>query len=36
MQATLHRSRAHAEGIADSMAGEWCRRRLDEAGQVGG
>jgi hypothetical protein len=34
-RATQHRSGAHPEGLADSTAGWWCRRRHDEAGQVG-
>jgi len=29
MQATEHRSDAHAEALADSMAGWLCRRRDD-------
>jgi hypothetical protein len=34
MQATQHRSGAHAEVLAEPMAGWWCRGRDDEAGQV--
>jgi hypothetical protein len=34
-QATLHRSDAHTEALADSTAGWWCRGRLDEPGRVG-
>ena len=29
MQANRHRSGAHAEALADSMAGQWCRRPHD-------
>jgi hypothetical protein len=35
MQATRHRSDAHPEGLADPMAGQWCRGRHDEADLVG-
>jgi hypothetical protein len=35
IQGTQHRSGAHPEGLADPMAGQWCRGRPDEAGQVG-
>jgi hypothetical protein len=35
MQGTQHRSGAHPKALADSTAGEWCRRRHSEAGQVG-
>jgi hypothetical protein len=35
MQAARQRSDAHPEGLADPMAGQWCRGRRDEAGRVG-
>jgi len=35
MQATQHRSGVHPEALSDPMAGEWCRGRHDEIGQVG-
>jgi hypothetical protein len=35
MQATQHRSGAHREALADPTAGEWCRGRRNEVGQVG-
>jgi len=35
MQATLRRSDAHAEMLADSIAGKLCRGGHDEAGRVG-
>jgi hypothetical protein len=35
MQTAQHRSGAHAEALADPMAGWWCRWGHDEAGQVG-
>jgi hypothetical protein len=35
MQATRHRSGAHPEGLADSIAGKLRRGRHDEAGPVG-
>jgi hypothetical protein len=35
MQPTRYRSGTHPEGIADPMAGEWCCRGQNEAGQVG-
>jgi hypothetical protein len=34
-RATRHRSDAHPEALANPMTGQWCRRRHDEAGQVG-
>jgi hypothetical protein len=34
MQTAQHRSGAHAEALADPMAGEWCRGGHDEAGRV--
>jgi len=35
MQATQHRPCAHPEALAEPMAGQWCHRRHDEAGQIG-
>ena len=35
MRATRHRTGAHPEGLADSMAGQCRRGRPDEACQVG-
>jgi hypothetical protein len=34
-QATRHRPGAHPEALAEPTAGQWCRGRHDEAGQVG-
>ena len=34
IRATLHRSDANPEGLADSTAGEWCRGGRNEAGLV--
>jgi hypothetical protein len=35
MQANRHRSGAQVDALADSTAGQWCRGRPDEDGQVG-
>jgi len=34
-RATRQRSDAHAEALADPMAGQWCRGGSNEAGQIG-